>query len=410
MYLRIFLLLLVVFFNQSLHAIAGASVKAFGMGLVSVAYPQDSLAAANNPAIGVAIDNRLDLEAFVSYWNGFTTIKNNPLTSGSFQAFERSYLTAAPALGFNYHLNCNLAIGMTIYNRNYQKTTYKNPNPLLGTSQPGSEYINETISPNISYKWGNHNVGMSLNWQIERIKVNGLQNFDNAFFSDFPGHVTNKGYNYAQGVGVTLGWLWEATDTFNLALSWTPKTHMSRMKKYKGFIAQHGRLDVPQKINAGFAWKFNPCLHFAFEYEWEQWSGIKSIHNKIRGSLADFFENKLGSNTGSGFGWTDKHNFRFGVAYAINAWILRMGGGFAGSAVKKSQTALNSLTNDVSQSFASLGATWKVSCHNELSFFLSTRFYRKVKGRNDIPDFEGGGDVALSEIKSAAGLAWSYIF
>ena len=215
------LLAAVVLSHQSLHALAAVSVKSFGMGVVSVAYPQDALASANNPAAGVNLDNRVDVEAFLIYWNGFTKVKNNyagpvlnPLTNGSFQAFERSHLAISPTLAVNYNLNCNLAVGLAVFERNFQKTTYKKSNPLFGTSRLGLEYLNETISPNISYKWRDHSFGLSLNWQIQRVKANGLQNFDNTIFSSAPGHVTNRGYNYSNGVGVTLGWLWQATDTF----------------------------------------------------------------------------------------------------------------------------------------------------------------------------------------------------
>ena len=186
---------------------------------------------------------------------------------------------------------------------------------------------------------------------------------------------------------------------------------MSKLKKYKGFLAQHGRLDVPQRIHAGFAWRFVPCMTFVFEYEWEQWSGIRSIHNPLQGILEKAITNKLGSKTGSGFGWTDKHSYRCGLDYAYNEdWIFRVGAGYADSGIKKSQTALNALTNDLSEYYLTAGGTWKVNCNSEVSFFIASRFYRKLQGKDVIPAFEGGGDVAISEIKSALGLAWGYLF
>lgn len=419
---KILALFVFLSFGQQLEAVAGASVKSIGMGVTSVANPLDTLAMAVNPASGAWIPNRWDGEAYCIYYNGFSKVSNNyvltpqgpvlnPLTNTTQNAFYSSHLTPSAAGGINYHYNENLSFGVVSYNRNYAKTSYKRPNLLLGTSKVGTEYINITVSPFASYRINcNHSIGVSVNWQMARLKVNGLENFDNAFFSKHPGFVTNRGYNFGSGVGVSIGWLGSFSENFRVGLSWSSRARM-RFNHYKGFAAQDGRVDVPEIIRTGFAWDFLPNMTFAFEYEFEHWSSLKSIHNRLNFTLAESIAQPLGSTNGSGFGWKDKHSYRAGLQYVYDCnWSFRVGGGYIGSGVKSSQTPLNVLLNDISESFVALGATRAIDDNNELSIYFSSRMYRKVKGRDVIPPFLGGGDVSVSEIKSGFGIAYGHQF
>jgi long-chain fatty acid transport protein len=419
---KIFILLCLFSLSNNLEAVSAASIKSIGMGVTSVANPLDSLAMAVNPASGSWVPNRWDGEAYCVYYNGFSKVSNNyvltpngpilnPLTNTKQNAFYSSHLTPSAAGGINYHYNENLAFGLVSYNRNYAKTSYKHPNLLLGTSKLGTEYINLTISPFLSYAINcSNSIGVSVNWQLARLKVNGLENFDNVLFSRHPGFVTNRGYNYANGVGASVGWLGSLSDQFRFGLSWSSRARM-RFKKYQGFAAQNGRVDVPEIIRAGFAWDFAPGMTFAFEYEFEHWSALKSIHNPLNLTLQQSIAQPLGSKNGSGFGWKDKHSYRAGLQYAYDCnWSLRAGGGYIGSGVRNSQTPLNALLNDISEYFVALGATRSIDSNNELSIYLSSRIYRKVKGKNVIPQFLGGGDVSVSEIKSGFGLAYGRLF
>ncbi len=402
---------------SSLEGIA-AGIKDAQLGSAGVAYCMDSLSAALNPAVGVDVEDRFDIGVFGVYEKGDATVKDNlvltpdgpilnPFTNGKFDAFYSSKWLPSVSFGLNYNLSCNSAIGIVVYNRNAQKTTYKNPNLLLGNTPVGLEYINETVSPYYSYKWGRNNFGISLNWQIARLKVDGLENFDNPLFSLAPGAVTNRGYNYSNGLGVTLGWQFHLTDNIELGFAWTPKTRMSRFGKYRGFSAEKGRVDIPERYNAGFAWRFITCATLVFEYENERWSGTPSIHNILQPTLLDSITNKLGSHDGSGFGWKNKNSYRFGIDYAFNEeWNFRIGFGRVTTGVRRTQTALNVLTDDVAQNFLTGGATWQITCRDDLSLFGGVRFKNKIKGKNSIPEFLGGGNVDLTETKAGVAIAW----
>jgi long-chain fatty acid transport protein len=403
-----------------------ASVKSTGMAATAISYPLDSLALAYNPAGLTDVGDRFDLEAaWVQNWASANVSGNrlpsgalNPLVNGHFDGMRTKYIFP---VGFGLNkLWCfcddwTIATGLGVYNRNYQKTTFKKVLVLLGTSKPGLEYLHETVAPTIAVQWCNkHALGVSVNYQVERIKVNGLQNFDRPVIPGIPGgsidpgHVTNRGYDYATGWGVTVGYLGHITDCLSIGATYQPKTSMSRMSKYKGFLAHRGRLNIPQKIGAGISYRILPCLVAAFDVEHIQWSKIKSLHNNLLylGTLQP-----LGSQNGPGFGFRDQWYYRVGAEWQYSDCLaFRAGYRFANTPIKRSQTAVNLLTLDCVQSFATIGGTWCINPCNEVSFAFAYGFQHKVKGKNSIPIFLGGGEVDLKEEKFALAIAWGYQF
>lgn len=414
-----------------------ASVKSTGMAATCISYPLDSVVGAYNPAGMTEVGDRLDIEAGWVHDKGSTTVLNNTVPPGTRTPTGALVPPGTPNSLVNGHYNgmknenvypvgfglnktwwlCDeweLATGIVLYNRNYQKTTYTKPVLLLGTSKPGLEYLNETLSPVVAIKWCNtHSFGISANYQVERLKVNGLENFARAVRPPLPGgslypeNVTNKGYGYSTGWGVTFGYLGHITDELSIGVTYQPETSMSRISKYKGFLAQKGKLNIPRKIGAGISYKILPCWVVAFDVEQIQWSKIKALHNNLlddNGVLQP-----LGSSNGPGFGFRDQWYYRFGTEWAVSeCWTVRAGYRFAEMPFKKSQAPVNLLTLDTVESFLTLGATWNVNECNEVSFLFAYGFEHKVKGDNTIPSFLGGGDVHLKEEKFALGLAWGW--
>ena len=67
---------------------------------------------------------------------------------------------------------------------------------------------------------------------------------------------------------------------------------MSKFQKYKGFLGGNGRLNIPQKIGAGVAWRFLPCATIAFDVEYINWRRVKALERPLQSNLV---ANKLGS-------------------------------------------------------------------------------------------------------------------
>ena len=292
--------------SSDVHAIL-ASIKTTGMAATGIAYPQDAEAAAFNPAGMIDVGDRVDAGFAAVRDSRKLRIRGNAApfgVNGKFDANHHAKFVYNGDFGVSKKIGCNMSIGLVVYNRNYNKTKYKRRFPLFGTTAPGMEYVHETVSPTFAIKLlEKHNFGISINWMIQRLWVQGIQNFDNALFSVRPGRVTNRSYNYSQGCGVTLGYRFQLNDKFSIGVTYQPKTRMSRFKKYSGFIAQHGRLDIPEKIGGGVAWRFVPCGTIAFDVEYIHWKRVRALHQPLQD---DLIANKLGSNNGSGFGFRDQ--------------------------------------------------------------------------------------------------------
>lgn len=415
-----------------------ASVKATGMAAACISHPLDSLVGAYNPAGIGDIGDRFDIEGAWVHNRGHIRIKDNILinpatgqpvidpvtgqpvlnsfTNGKFDGMrDKNFFPVNAGLNKVWCFGCDwhLATGIVFYNRTYQKTSYKEPLLLLGQSKAGLEYLNETVSPIVAITWCNsHTLGVSANYQIERLKVSGLENFDRPVLpglpggSLFPGHVTNRGHGWSTGWGVTIGYLGHITDCLTIGFTYQPETSMRRIDKYKGFLAQHGKLNIPRKIGAGISYYIMPCLVVAFDVENIQWSKIKALHNPL---ISDGTLQPLGASNGSGFGFRDQWFYRFGIEWEVDdCWTLRAGYRFANAPIKRSQTAVNLLTLDTVESFATVGATWYFTECNELSVVGAYGFENTIKGKNSIPGFLGAGEVDLTEQKFAIGLAWGY--
>lgn len=388
-----------------------ASVKSTGMAATSISHPLDSLAGAYNPAGIASVGDRFDIEAAWVHDTGSLTIKDNKFelvdVNGHYQGMrDKNVVPVGFGLSKTWNIDCDwdIAAGIVLYNRNYQKTTYKKPLPLIGTSKPGLEYINETISPILAVRWCNsHTIGISVNCQLERIKVNGLEFFE--LQSSSPGNVTNRGYGYANGWGVTIGYFGQITDSLSIGLTYQPETTMSRIDKYKGFLAQHGRLNIPRKIGAGIAYRVIPCVVVAFDVEQIQWKRIKSLSNNFPSLY------RLGTSKGAGFGFKDQWYYRLGVEWEIDeCWTARIGFRHANTSIKKSQTAVNLLTLDTVENFLTAGATWNYNTCHEVSIVGAYGFEKKINGKNSIPATLGGGEANIKEQKFAIGLAWGWKF
>lgn len=419
------------------------SVKTLGMAATGVAYPLDALAAAYNPAGAVDVCDRLDLGITWARDWGHSKVHGNELDSiplihavlggdvnGKFEGFK-THDSYTPDFGINKRLGCDneWAVGLVLYNRNYTKTTFNKPFVLFGTSNPGLEYVHETISPYVAYNWCDFNFGLSVNYMVQRLKVNGLEKLDrtptlsNPVGSAHPGHVTNKGYDYSQGVGVSLGVQWHVWDCVTIGAVYQPQTSMGRFKKYKGFLAHSGKLDIPAMYSAGISWRIIDCLAVAFDWQMYHWENIKALSNNL---LHDGIIEPLGTKNGPGFGFKNQNFFRVGLDWQITeCWSARIGYRHGNTPIKRSQTAVNQLTLDCVEDFVTVGTSYLWNCAHEFSAFFAYGFEKTIKGKNSIPpgipnallaplfgqSFGfGGGNADLTEGKLALGISWGWYY
>jgi long-chain fatty acid transport protein len=422
-----------------------ASVKSLGMAAAAIAYPLDAFAGAFNPAGQVEICDRVDAEITWGHNTGHARIRgnaldnipffSNPLSPGFVGGRINGRYTGmrtksvyAPSFAINKRLGCcnEWAVGLIVYNRNFQKTTYNKPFVLLGTSHLGLEYLHETISGVLAYNINEcHNIGVTLNYNVQRLKVNGLEKIDKApsvlspIGSVRPGHVTNKGYSWSTGWGVTFGYMWHITDCVTIGLTYQPETSMRRFHKYKGFLAHRGKLNIPPFYSGGISWRVWDCVTAAFDVQCYDWRHIKSLNNPLlhKGRIE-----LLGSKNGPGFGFKAQVFYRFGVDWQVtDCWSVRAGYRYGNSPIRRTQTVVNLLSLDTVTQFLTLGTTYAFNPCWEASAFFAWGFKHKIKGKHSIPEGIpialpgvqfgfGGGEADLTEEKFALGVAigWNY--
>lgn len=406
-----------------------AGVKTTGMAATSVAYPIDAFAGVYNPAGITLICDRLDtgISWVQTYQRG--KVRDlpeysanilaqqppdgtfNPLTQEGTQPSDlnQSYNAAKTAdiyvpefgvrKGWCLNLcrtNIEMATSIIVHNRNDLKTTFGRPFDLFGTTPLGLEYIHQTAAFLLAARFCEmHSIGVSVNYNLQRLKVDGIEKFANRFFSIHPEDCTNRGYNYSNGWGITLGYLFE-WKCFKAGAAYHPRTKMTKFRKYRGFIANEGQFDIPERFTAGISYQVLPCLAAAFDYEHIRWRGIPQLRNNTFPNLSNvgplgpadpnFPIYALGAPRGPGFGFENQSFYRFGVEYKMNnCFTLRTGFRHADTPVKNEFTAVNLLTMDLMENVVTFGGTWRLNRCHEVSFFYALGMTKKLTGKNSVP-------------------------
>ena len=391
------------------------SVKSLGMAGTGIAFAQDSLSSALNPALSVDIGNRMDVGATWLGSRGQTEITGNlvPGVNGVYKANRHNNIVS-PEFGVNHMVcgSCDFSVGLMAYNKDYLQTGYNRPLAILGTSRLGLEAIQETAAAVAAMRFDCHAFGIALQLNAQRFKVRGIENFDNAIFSTAPSHVTNRNGDYSFGVGVVLGYTWQPLPGFTLGLAYEPRTHMTRLHNYSGFLENHGRLDYPERYSAGINAEVMPCLNASLDFQWVRRKSVGSLGNSIPSQLAGIVANKLGNKGGPGFAWRDQPFVRFGLAYELPCYnlVLRTGYRWTRQPIRSQKTFVNGLTLDLIESVATVGATWSPICGNEISFFYAHGFKKKLHGSEAIPNAIGGGLANIQNQVNLAGLAYGVMF
>ncbi len=393
----------------------GYGIKAKGMAGISVALPQDALAAASNPAGMAWIGNRVDVGIERMAVDRGSEIHGNTLgLSGSRDANGRQVFPV-PDFGANYMLDERLALGVSVFG-NGGMTRYRN-NPLDaldGSSPAGLEYVQAVIAPALALKLGErYAVGVALNLVVQDFAARGFEHFDNQLFSVSPGFVTNHGRDGARGVGLRVGGLARATESLTLGASYQPRIRMGRFDAYKGLLAGQGNFDVPENYGLGAAWRAARGVTVAGELQRINFAGVSSL-----GARLDCFPDtcKLGASDGPGSGWRNTTVYKLGVAYDFSPdLVLRAGIAWLRQPIPESQTLLNVFAPAVTGRHLTFGATWRAAPQWELSASFMRGFGAAVHGSGSIkagfpPGGVGGGEADLRMSQSALGvsLGWRY--
>lgn len=386
----------------------GYGIKAKGMGGVGIALPQDSLAAATNPAGMVMVGDRLDVGVDWFKPNRSATISGNagPANNGTFDGNDDSNFLV-PEFGYNKMLNKDMAVGIVVYGNGGMNTNYKNGVPLFGTTtNAGVDLVQLFVAPTFSMKIApQHSVGVSLNLAYQQFAAYGIQNFANS--SSSAANLTNQGRDSSTGWGLRIGYTGQVSDAVTIGATYQSKTNMSKLGKYKGLFAEEGGFDIPENYGVGIAIKASPTLTAAFDIVEIKYSAVKSVSNPVSGLTV--LGNLLGTSNSAGFGWKDMTVYKLGLSYELSKdMTLRAGYNYGKQPVPSSETMFNVLAPGVVEKHLTVGATWTMSKNSELSVSYMHAFNKQVNGASSIPAGFGGGNADVRMSQNALGIAYGW--
>ncbi len=360
----------------------GGGAKNKGLAGAGIAYGQDALAGATNPATLAGIGTRIDggLEIFKPKRRG--VVDATRIGGARSEEKSRSNTYLIPQFGTAKVVNDKITLGLAVTANGGMNTRYGDADagngniytdafaPAIGftSSFPGGpsgfagllesqgvpasaidpnlialgmnpnitpalgiNLAQALITPTITYKFNdNHAVGFGpvIGWQ--RFRAYGLGLFQ--AFSDRPDKVTNNGNDNSVGYGARIGYQGTFFDMFSVGAVATSKIYMDKFDDYAGLFAEQGDFDIPATFGGGLAIHFTPRLTVAADVSRIMYSDVDSMSNK--GPTADEFfaafanalitgngsllPNALGKNDGWGFGWDDIWVYKIGVDYAYS--------------------------------------------------------------------------------------------
>jgi len=414
----------------------GYGMKAKGMAGVGIALPQDSIAAATNPAGMVMVGNRMDvgLDIFRPVRSSSTTGYSAGLGNPPFQFIpspggpgtsveysgngDSSFLI--PEFGYNKMINSDSSFGVSVYGNGGMNTSYGDLNSgtfgpapglgVFGTGKAGVDLMQLFIAPTYSIKINPDNaLGVSLNIAHQAISVYGIQNF--AGVSNTPSAVSNTGYDSTNGWGVKLGWIGKVTPDISLGATYQSTTKMGKFSKYSGLFAEEGGFDIPETYGVGITAKATPDLTVSADIQQINYSKVASVGNSINNLLTCLVGGPpnpgcLGGSNGAGFGWRDMTVFKLGANYAYNQDVtLRGGVSTTRQPIPENETFFNVLAPGVVETHLTLGATWSLASDSELTVAYMHALEKTVNGTNTAV---GGNGVGLKMYQDSIGIAYGW--
>lgn len=395
------------------YFVHGYGIKAQGQAGVSIAQPQDALAAANNLAGTVWIGDRVDIGATLFSPDRSAEIEGNGFgANGKYDGNEKKHFLL-PEIGYSKQLNERLGVGISVYGNGGMNTDYKqNPYGSFGSQgSAGVDLAQLFITPSLAYKFTERqSFGVGLNFVYQRFAAKGLSAFANPFFSSDAGNINERGHETSTGWGLRLGWQGQLTDDLTLGLAWSSKIKAKEFDRYAGLFADGGSFDIPENYGVGISYRLTPALTVAADVQEIKYGSVRSIGRSFDVQSV-FAGDNFGSKNGPGFGWQDVTVYKLAVSYAVTPELtLRGGFSHADQPVQKDQTFLNILAPGVIRNHLSFGLTWAATPASELSLAYTHGFEETVKGNGSIPAAFGGGEANLKMSQDIFGAAYAWKF
>ncbi len=393
----------------------GYGTKSKGMGGVAVAYAQDSLVGATNPAGMVWVGTRFD-EANQAFFFRREYTWDNP-NLGAVGSIPTGLPTSGrsrgkpewkwiPSSGINYDLDDWSSIGVSSYGCGGQ-TEYPRTNPIAGgqTGTPPNLSYPQRHTLGLAYRqfiaaltysrWVTdyQSVGISLLVGLQTMRVKGFFGFDRGDRSASPGHVTNEGTDWGIGTGVRIGWMGRLLPQWTFGLSATSPMWFTKFSKYRGLFPQHGKVNAPPILSAGATWHWHEDSNVSFEYQRVFYTNGQVWSNSVGNFVTAGGTHLAGEDHGPGFGWRDANFYKVGIDYKdpCGQWDVRTGFAFCTAMFRPSELDVNAITQEIAKSHYTAGFTWHWDDCTDIDLSYFHAFNVAMRGRSRITTLSGLG-------------------
>lgn len=372
----------------------GWGAKASGMGGVGVAYPQDGMAAAYNPA-GMTEVGEARFDATLELFRPPRSARMEDNAFFTMDERSKDDLYPIPAVGAVLSDPATpFAMGMAVIGAGagtrYPQSRNHVFDPGITTTaykEAGVFLMQMQMLPSVAYRVDDNNsLGLSLVIAMQTFRAFGLEAFKDLGYTDNIDHLTNRGNDWSFGGGYRVGWLGKFFDKqLNLGFNYAPKVDMQRFDRYSGLFARHGQFDIPESYTAGFAVKVTPKATFAFDFERINYSKIPAIGNPGPTTQTDFFPQGfgiLGAENGMGFGWTDQKVYKLGMDYKYSKDLtLRAGYNYGKTPIRNTELLFNIMAPATVEKHVTLGATWAHDKDSDITVGFMHAFQNTLKGQ-----------------------------
>jgi long-chain fatty acid transport protein len=404
------------------YQLIGIGAYQKGMGGAVTANPGSAMTAITNPAGMAAIGSRADysMELFMpERTTDFTGTDTNPAVATSGDKVESdAEAYGVPAVGWTAPVSdgSDFYFGGGMYGTSglgadYAVTEFGNqqardPNtgqPVEGPQMDFSGYSNIAFwqaAPTLAWKASDRlKLGISANLDYQQVafqqSLTGARDRNNNPF--------NINFNLAKsaqtfGYGVSLGALYDVSEMVTVGVSYKSPQEFSesefnlRENDIQNFPNGNGGLtnaqggtyeldlDYPQQAALGV--KFQPVdrLKVSADIKWIEWSETLG-KLKVTGD----FDN---GNAALDPGWDNQVVYAVGVDFEAipNKLNLRAGFNYAETPIEKQDVFSNLIFPAMVESHFSVGASYRINDHWDLSFAYMKAFENDETGRGDVPE------------------------
>lgn len=376
---------------------AGAAVAADGyfmigygprskaLGGAGTADQRDAMAIAANPAGIVGLERQFQL--------GMTVVNGERgyYTSGVPLVVTPGYVESGrpwfpiPNGGYVQPIDADSAWSLASYanggiNTSYDWRHWRQPfGGLFGGGYTGVDlqqgFTSVAYARRFATPIGRVTLGLAPTLAVQMMNIQGAKTF--APFSSNPWELSDMSYDWSWGGGVRVGLDWDIADRFRFGFAASTPMWMSRMDKFSGLIADHGRFDIPASMQAGLAYDILPSLTVMVDWRHIFFSAVPALGNPSN----PVTRNSMGLAEGPGFDWTDTDSGAIGAEWRYSPSLtLRGGYHYSTNPLRWRSVTVNILSPIIMRHHASVGANYAFTKNSSLDFSFVYAFKNSFTG------------------------------